>query len=437
MTKVSGCLRLVLGLLATQALAGDFRISSYDRQGNVTWTNAFFSGVCTIEAAATLPADSLNSQWRVQQNYFTTNSTGQGALVPNSSNRFFRLVAVDVSTNTPLGYANLVASYGLLRTVAGNGYGAVDGSNYWQASFEGGYATNAALSRPHYAMADGVGNVFIVDKNSHSVLKVTPDGRIHSVAGTHTAGDGPDYSTNATQVQLSAPNGIWVRGDGAVYVLDTGNNKIRRLDTNGMMETLFTVTSEVISQGRGIWVKDDESLAYFASERELKKWTPTSGVKTLNNNFTELGNFVVNPDGDIITTDRGKNKVYVIDPTGGNAGNRNILFGDGNTNPVIEGTLALTNSLYGVRGVWLMPTGGYLLGTHEGSQVLYVDLAGIVHVFVDGTAGAHSGDGQWFHSPGDKISEVRSVSLDNKGNILITENDSGFIRRIDFLRLSP
>ena len=137
MSKVSGCLRLVLGLLATQALAGDFRISSYDRQGNVTWTNAFFSGVCTIEAAATLPADSLNSQWRVQQNYFTTNSTGQGALVPNSSNRFFRLVAVDVSTNTPLGYANLVASYGLLRTVAGNGYGAVDGSNYWQASFEG------------------------------------------------------------------------------------------------------------------------------------------------------------------------------------------------------------------------------------------------------------------------------------------------------------
>ena len=37
MSKVSGCLRLVLGLLARQALAADFRLSGYDRQGNVTW----------------------------------------------------------------------------------------------------------------------------------------------------------------------------------------------------------------------------------------------------------------------------------------------------------------------------------------------------------------------------------------------------------------
>src|SRR5947199_356876 len=55
--------------------------------------------------------------WRVQQNYFTTNSTGQGTLVVNSSNPFFRLLAVDVSTNTPLGYTNLLNSYGLMSTL--------------------------------------------------------------------------------------------------------------------------------------------------------------------------------------------------------------------------------------------------------------------------------------------------------------------------------
>jgi streptogramin lyase len=115
-----------------------------------------------------------------------------------------------------------------------------------------------------------------------------------------------------------------------------------------------------------------------------------------------------------------------------------VLFGDGNTNSVVEGTLAKTNSLYGVRSVWPFPTGGYLLGTHEGSQVLYVDLAGIIHVFVNGSnGGIHSGDGDWFHSPGSKISEVRAASVDSKGNILITENDLGYVRRIDFLRLSP
>jgi len=227
---------------------------------------------------------------------------------------FLSLLAVDVSANTPSGYTNLLESFGLLRTIAGNGYGGVDGSNYWQPSFEGGYATNAALSRPHFAMADDAGNVFIVDKGSHSVLKVTPDGRLHTVAGTHTSGNGPDYSTNATRVQLNAPNGIWVRGDGTVYVLDTGNSKIRRLDTNGMMATLFSVTNGVISQGRGIWVKEDESLAYFASGKEMKKWTPAGGVTILNNNFNELGNFVMDPNGDIIATDRGPTKFISSTP---------------------------------------------------------------------------------------------------------------------------
>jgi len=78
------------------------------------------------------------------------------------------------------------------------------------------------------------------------------------------------------------------------------------------------------------------------------------------------------------------------------------------------------------------------LATHEGSQVLYVDPAGIIHVFADGSyGGIHSGDGEWFHSPGSKISEVRAASMDSKGNILITEDDFGYVRRIDFLRLSP
>jgi hypothetical protein len=427
---------LIFGSLAAQVPAADFRIRTSDHQGNITWTNAFLSGVCTVESATAL-TNPGGASWRVQQNYFTTNSSGQCQLLLGSSNHFFRLLAADISTNTPAGYANLLNCYGLLHTIAGNGFGGVDGVNYWQPGFEGGYATNAILSRPHIAVADTAGNVFIADKNSHSVLKVTPDGRIHTVAGTHAAGDGPDNLTAATAVQLNAPNGLWVRDDGTVYVLDTGNGKIRRLDTNAMMLTLVTVAGG-INTGRGVWVKDDESLAFFASGSDMKKWTPLGGVKTLNNNFIELGTFIVDPHGDIIAADRGANIVYFLDATGGKAGSRNVLFGDGNTNSVVEGTLAKTNSLYGVRSVWPFPTGGYLLGTHEGSQVLYVDPAGIIHVFVNGSDGGfHSGDGDWFHSPGSKISEVRAASMDSKGNILITENDLGYVRRIDFLRLLP
>ena len=429
------CALAALLLFVTNVLPLDLTISSFDTTGNFSWTNSFTNGVCTVEGASTL--DSVHgADWHPVLNCYTTATAGQGKLPSGDTNRFYRLLAVDVSTNTAAGYSNLLSSYGLIHTIAGNGFGGVDGTNYWQPEFEGGYATNAALSRPHFAMADDAGNVFIVDKDSHSVLKVTPDGLIHTAAGTHVSGNGPDYETNATQVQLSFPNGIWVRGDGTVYVLDTGNNKVRRLDTNGMMTTLFTVSSG-ISTGRGLWVSDDESITYFSSGKEVRKRVP-GAITTLNNNFNDLGNLIVNADGDVLATDRGANKVYLVDATGAKVGGRTRLYGDGSTNAVVEGTLASTNGLYGVRGIWPVPTGGFLLATHEGCQVIYVDPAGIAPIFVNGNTGnVHTGDGDWFHSPGDKVSEVRAVSMDKKGNIFITENDFGFVRRIDFLRLAP
>jgi len=114
--------------------------------------------------------------------------------------------------------------------------------NYWQPSYEGGWATNAQLSRPHIAFGDSRGNVLIVDQGSSSVLKVTPEGRIYTYAGTHIAGnngDGPDYATN---LNLNFPNGGWLRADNTFFVLDTDNGKVRKIQTNGIMSTLFTTS---------------------------------------------------------------------------------------------------------------------------------------------------------------------------------------------------
>ena len=173
---------LTAGVLAGGVFGADFRIDAFDRGGHLSWTNPLVPGVCTIEFA---PAPT--GPWTPVQNFFTTNSGAQISLSLQSSNAFFRLLAADISP-TPSGFTNLVAAYGILRTVAGNGSGGVDGVNYWQPGFEDGPATNAALSRPHFAMSDNAGNIYIVDKDSHSVVKVTTDGAIHTVAGTHTPG---------------------------------------------------------------------------------------------------------------------------------------------------------------------------------------------------------------------------------------------------------
>ena len=428
---------LAFSPMLAQAGGTDFQITSFNPNGQISWTNAFTSGVCTVEVAGQLNGAGGQTAWTPQQNYFTTNSAGVGGFSVLPGNDFFRLRAVEISTNTPQAYTNLVQSYGLLHTIAGNGDAGYsnpgqDGTNYWQPGFEGGYATNAALSRPHFAMADNFSNVFIVDKDSDSVLKVTPDGRIHTVAGTHAIGVGPDNTAPATTVAMNLPNGLWVRGDGTVYVLDTGNGKVRRLDTNGMMTTLFT-DSKGISGGRGLWVKDDESLIYYCSSSHLRRWTPGGGSVNLNSEFNDLGNIIISGTN-IVATDRGDNTVWLVNT---NDGTRTLMFGNGSTNLVVDGTLAATNALYGVRGVWQPPIGGYFLATDYGAQFLYVDVTGVIHIFVNGYNHDHAGDGQWFYTPGYKFGQLRSVSMDSQGNLLIVENDTGYVRRIDFQRLTP
>ncbi len=108
MMNVRFCAGLACTLFIRQVFASEFRIDAWDRQGNISWTNAFPSGVCTVEAT-TLLTTPKTSPWRVQQNYFTTNAAGRGVLGLSASNHFFRLLAVDVSANTSLGYTNLLA----------------------------------------------------------------------------------------------------------------------------------------------------------------------------------------------------------------------------------------------------------------------------------------------------------------------------------------
>jgi len=408
------------------------RIIAFQPSGGLAWTNALVPGVSTVEAAST-----LGTQWTPVQNAYSTSSVGQITVPIDGTRAFFRLRCADVSA-TAQGFTNFIRAYGLLETLAGTGVGRLEGVSYWQPQFEGGPATKAALSRPHYAMADSAGNIYIADKNSHSVLRVATNGMIYTHAGTHTGGFNGEGPGTATNLQLNVPNALWVRGDGTVYVLDTGNARVRRVATNGVMSTLFYAKSDPstpLSGGRCLWVKDDETLAYFGNTDRLRQWTPSGGLQTLASGFAELGTFYVEPAGSLVVGDRGGCYVYRVFGDG----SRVVLAGNSTTSGGGDGWSALATGFYGPRGVWPVPTGGYLLLLHDGAQLWYVDSANIAHLLVNGLGGsvyAHGGDGQYFYAPDQySIGEGRSVVMDYAGNIIICESDYGFIRRIRFQRL--
>jgi hypothetical protein len=422
--------------LSSAMTSAQVQLQPAGRLGDFTWSGVFTAGVCTVETAST-----ALGPWAPRTNYFTSNTVGAARVPLSPSNTFCRILAVDISTNTPRHYTNLLESYGILETVAGKGDSNVDVSQ-WLPSFEGAWATNVNLSRPHSSAGDPFGNVLIVDQRSSSVLKVTPEGRLYTYAGTHTAGANGDTGW-ATNLHLNNPNGGWMAGDGTFYILDTENGKVRKVDTNGWMTTLFTTVP--MGDGRAFWVKSDESLVYFGSgdpvANTLNRWTATGGVTVVRSDFGNLGNILGDErTGDLYISDRDLNRVFRMDMNG----TLTTIAGNGTaTGSGGEGFYATNSSLNLPRSVWFIPNGGFFIGEHDpGNRIWYVDPAGILHRWMNGGSSSsirRVGDGQWFYANPSlaKVSRVRTVNTDPFGNIIITESNYGYVRRIRFQRMNP
>ena len=409
-------------------MAGDFGISSFSAaDGTLNVTNAFTNGVVTIEKAL-----AVVGPWRAEKNAFSFAPQVALRISVSDSAAYFRALAVDLSG--PDGFTNLFQSYGVLSTIAGSGRIIFPGFNNWNPAYEGGWATNAALSSPHITMADRAGSLYIADKRANAIRKVTTDGHIYTVAGTGVSGYGDTNPAPATTVQLNNPNGLFVFENGMFYILDRDNGLIRKVDTDGTMTTIVN-NGPFIPGGRGLWVSADESILYFSAGSSLKQWDSTNGLATVATNFNDLGNIAMDFQGRLVVTDAKQSRVYRIEPDG----SRTVIAGNGTAIGGGDGALATDTGLYQVRGIWIPPAGGYLLTTDSPCQVWYVDTSGYIHLVLNGSRGAHAGDGAWFYDnpTAPKISNGKQITMDYEGNLIVTESEYGYVRKIRFLRHGP
>ncbi|GEM_PF-1842256 len=116
-----------------------------------------------------------------------------------------------------------------IYTIAGDGRPGYAG--------DGGAAIQAQLKKPYDVALDRLGNLYIADSHNHRIRKVSVSGTITTVAGNGQVGFSGDGGA-ATQASLSFPDGICVDGQGNLYIADTYNNRVRMVDAAGTIRTI-------------------------------------------------------------------------------------------------------------------------------------------------------------------------------------------------------
>jgi PKD repeat protein len=119
-------------------------------------------------------------------------------------------------------------SGGIITTIAGTGTAGFAG--------DGGQATSAQLNVPGGVAVDAQGNVYIADEDNHRVRKIS-GGIITTIAGNGVAGYSGDGG-QATSAQLNFPHGVTVDAQGNVFIVDTDNNRVRKVDSAGNITTV-------------------------------------------------------------------------------------------------------------------------------------------------------------------------------------------------------
>ncbi len=282
-----------------------------------------------------------------------------------------------------------VGANGIITTVAG-------GADYGYSG-DGGPAVLARLYAPNGIAVDGAGNLFIADLLNQRIRKVSTDGVIRTVVGTGVSnftGDGGP----ASFATLSEPTGIAVDPFGNVYVGDSANYRVRKIDPAGKINT-YAGNGNFGFAGEGIQARE----AVFNSPSEL----------------------VVDPAGNIYVADSRNHRVRKIAPDGVittvAGGSARGFAGDGG-----PGTQALLSSpgTLAVDGV-----GNLYIADGGNARVRKVDTNGIISTFAGGGSPL-SGNGDGGPAVDASFRSVSDITFDTKGNLYVLDAFATAIRRV-------
>jgi len=173
-----------------------------------------------------------------------------------------------------------------IRRVDPDGFiSVVAGTGLHGLSGDGGPAAAAQLNSPGDIAVAADGSIYIADTNNHRIRRIDPNGIISTIAGTGTGSDGGGFSGDgdmAVKAQLTYPNGVAIGPDGSLYLADSGNNCIRRIGINGI------ITTVAVNGGANHIAVTADGTLYISDFRNhsIRRVTSDGVIKTVAGNGT-------------------------------------------------------------------------------------------------------------------------------------------------------
>jgi len=365
---------------------------------------------------------------------------GTITITPSGSGNTPQTVPVKLTVNSP-------ASQGIISTAAGNGFIPYSG--------EGGAATKAAVGANAVAV-DGAGNIYIADIVSSRVLKVDAGGTITTLAGNGAmsySGDGGP----ATKAALFNPSALAADSAGNVYIADSTNNRVRKVDTSGTITTvagngkvgfagdggpatsatLWTPSGLAVDRAGNLYIADSANsrvrkvdtagnITTVAGGAVLPIYSGDGGPAVGAGLFLP-GGLAVDSSGNLFIADIGNYRIRKVNTAGiisTVAGTGSKAFsGDGGT-----GTSAAI-ALYGIHdGLATDAAGNLYLADAANNRIRKVDTSGIITTVAGNGIAGFSGDGSPAVNAG--LNSPTDVAVDSAGNFYIADTSNNRVRKV-------
>ncbi|MBX3014395.1 MAG: DUF11 domain-containing protein [Caldilineaceae bacterium] len=280
------------------------------------------------------------------------------------------------------------AATGDISTIGGTGVREFGGDN--------GPATSASFDT--FGMAvDSAGNLYIADLNNHRIRKIDPNGMISTVAGNGVgefSGDGGP----ATSAGLYYPHDVAIDAADNLYIADLSTNRIRKVDTNGIITT-------VVGNGVGEFSGD-------------------GGPATSAGIYGPKG-IAVDRAGNLYIADFNNSRIRKVDTNG----IITTVAGNGTSEPIGDGIPATDAGFSWPVDVEVDAAGNLYIIDESAQRVYQVDTAGMITVLAGNGEAGFSGDGG--PSTSARLSSPRRVVLDGADNLYISDMGNFRVRKID------